>query len=541
MPEKKTAKAGAKGSGNGTATLSKESHAAGMSLLDLEYFKLFNALDLDSSGLVPLSRMLKVLKDIGIKSDDPRIKLSIFSNLEQGIIEDRKLTFDDFKEIIKQSKGSLISDAIQGNLEIPAFKEFTNKIKSIFEKTKGVTDGKVATYIPQLGRVNPEQYAVSICSVSGQRESFGDADKFFCIQSISKPVNYCLALEELGEEFVHKHVGREPSGISFNSLSLNKQGLPHNPMINSGAIMTCSMVKPQLEMADRFDYVLDTWTRLCGGLPAKFNNSVYLSERQTADRNFALGYFMRENKAFPDNTNLIDTLEFYFQCCSIEVSSDALSIAAATLANGGICPITGERIFKPDTVKNCLSLMYSCGMYDFSGEFAFTIGLPAKSGVAGGLMIVVPNLLGMAVWSPRLDAHGNSVRGLEFCKELVKDFNFHNYDSLISASSNKVDPRLRKNESKIDGVISLCFAASTNDLLEIKQLVARGVNINDADYDGRTALHLAASEGYLQIVQYLVNKGAAINALDRWGNTPLDDARRGEHHEIVNYLSGQLS
>jgi glutaminase len=331
-------------------------------------------------------------------------------------------------------------------------------------------------------------------------------------------------------------VGREPSGIGFNGLALNDKGLPHNPLINSGAIMTCSLIRPEWEMADRFDHVLDVWSNLSGGNKAGFNNSVYLSERQTADRNFALGYFMKEKKAFPENTDLISTLEFYFQCCSIEVTAESLGIVAATLANGGICPVSGQRIFQPNTVKNCLSLMSSCGMYDFSGEFAFTIGLPAKSGVAGGLMIVVPNLLGIAIWSPALDELGNSVRGIDFCKRLVNQFNFHVFDSLVGNLDNKRDPRQQRSQSKLDGVISLCWAASEGDLKEVQHLVARGVDINQADYDGRTALHLAASEGKLNVVEYLISKQAVRNPKDRWGNTPLDDARRGGRNEIICLL-----
>ena len=298
------------------------------------------------------------------------------------------------------------------------------------------------------------------------------------------------------------------------------------------------MVQPEAVIADRFDYVLDTWSRLSGNFRAGFNNSVYLSERQTADRNFALGYFMRENNAFPANTDLIQTLEFYFQCCSIEVTTQALSVVPATLANGGICPITGERIFRPDTVKNCLSLMGSCGMYDFSGEFAFTIGLPAKSGVAGGLMVVIPNLLGFAIWSPALDSLGNSVRGLEFCKKLVSKFNFHVFDSLVGSDNQKNDPRQKRNQSTIDGAISLCWAAAEGDIKEMQRLVARGVDINQADYDGRTAMHLAASEGHAAAVEYLLKHGATPTPIDRWGNSPLDDALRAGHAQVAALLDG---
>jgi len=500
-----------------------------------DMFKLFNALDIESVGKIPVSRLVKVLDGMGIKEDDPRVRISnkrLLDDDDSGYTID----YEAFKNIIHESNGTLIKDAIEGNLIIPDFKEFVREIKEVFDSTKSNKSGKVATYIPQLGRVDPEQFAVSVCTIDGQRAALGESDRYFCIQSISKPINYALAMEENGVEQVHKHVGREPSGISFNGLVLNEKGIPHNPMINSGAIMTCSLIRPEKDMSDRFDYVLDLWTKLSGGIPARFNNSVYLSERQTADRNFALGYFMRENGAFPEDTDLIATLEFYFQCCSIEVSTEAMSIVASTLANAGVCPITGLRIFKPETVKNCLSLMYSCGMYDFSGEFAFSIGLPAKSGVAGGLMIVVPNLLGMAVWSPRLDTHGNSVRGIEFCKELVQRFNFHNYDSLISGVSNKIDPRLRKNESRMNSLIDLCWAASAGDVYEVQKLIARGVDVNDADYDRRTPLHIAASEGHLGVVEYLLAHGASIDAQDRWGNSPFDDAQRNGHKALVEFM-----
>jgi glutaminase len=376
--------------------------------------------------------------------------------------------------------------------------------------------------------------------VDGQRLALGDAEVNFCLQSVSKPVNYCLALEEHGEAVVHRHVGREPSGRGFNELTLNKEGLPHNPLINSGAIMTCSLLRAQATPADRFDHVLGTWARLTGGGPVGFNNPVYLSERQTADRNFALGYFMREKQAFPPGADLLGVLEFYFQCCSIETNAKALAVAAAALANAGVCPTTGDRVFQPRTVQNCLSLMSSCGLYDFSGEFAFSIGLPAKSGVSGALLLVVPQVLGLCVWSPRLDALGNSVRAIEFCKQLVARYNFHTYDSLTHGASHKRDPRLRKNQTRIEGVVNLCWAASQGDLAEAQQLAAQGVDLDGADYDGRTALHLAASEGHAHVVEYLIAKGVNLGPVDRWGGTPWSDARRNNHEAVITLLEAAL-
>lgn len=504
------------------------------SMMEIEYNHLFESLKKNKEEFVYLSDLTAALQAVGIKVNDPRLKLDL---QELDHTPQIKLDYEKFKQIVKHSQGGLVKDAIQGNLVIPDFAAFCKELTSIYELTNQNKEGNVATYIPQLGRVDPDKYGISICTVSGQQFSIGDSNEDFCIQSICKPVNYCMVLEEHGEEIVHQHVGREPSGIGFNGLVLNESNLPHNPMINSGAIMSCSLIKPDLEMADRFEHVLNFWNKLTGDKNAVgFNNSVYLSEKETADRNFALGYYMKEKGAFPKNTNLLNTLEFYFQCCSIQTNTHSMAVAAATLANSGICPLTGERVMSNDTVKNCLSLMNSCGMYDFSGEFAFTIGLPAKSGVAGGLMLVIPNLMGIAIWSPRLDKSGNTVKGIEFCKELVKRYNFHIYDSLNLNNPDKKDPRLKRNQTKIDEVISLCWAASEGDLLEVQHLHARGVDINMPDYDGRTALHLAASEGHAHIIAYLIEKGVALNPRDRWGNTPLEDACRGGHTAAIAVL-----
>ena len=503
---------------------------------DTIYRSLFDSFNPDSGGRISPLEVLAQLERFGLQPDDPRIAEAL-TGLTSADGGSRQISFTQFKALARHNS-SLIRRAVEGNLAVPDFAALTADITRMYEELLPVRSGTVAGYIPQLKRVDPDQLAIAVCTVDGQRFSAGDAATAFCLQSVSKTVSYCLALDEHGTETVHQHVGREPSGRSFNELALNPQGLPHNPMINAGAIMCCSLIRPEDDIADRFELVAATWQRLAGGRRPGFNNAVYLSERQTADRNFALGYSMRESGAFRPGTDPVAALEFYFQACSIEVDAQMLAIAAASLANAGVCPLTQDPVFSPETVQSCLSMMSSCGMYDFSGEFAFTIGLPAKSGVSGAVMLVIPGLMGIAVWSPRLDELGNSVRGIEFCRKLAAEYNVHVFDSLGTGRRRtaKRDPRRKKNQARTEAVVALTWAASQGDLDEVRALLAAGVEPGSADYDGRTPLHRAAAEGQTEVVRYLLAAGADPHPKDRWGGTPQSDAEAGDQTEIAALL-----
>ena len=487
---------------------------------------------------VDLKKLTSFFREEGFLRSHPALTQT-FGAIKELLQNGHVVDPAQIENIVKGEGAFLCKKILQRDLAIPDFKRFCSEIKEIYQKTHTNREGRVADYIYQLAKVDPDKYGVSICTVDGQQFCFGDSNEYFSIQSTFKPVSYCMALEELGEETVHQHIGREPSGQSFNEITLDSQGRPHNPMVNAGAIMASSLIRPSATAAERFEMVMKTWKSLSGKDIPIFNNSVYLSEKNSSDRNFALAYFMRERNTFPAGTNILETLDFYFQCCSIDMTCESMAIVAATLAASGVNPLTGRRIFRPEVVKHCLSLMHSCGMYNYSGEFAFSVGLPAKSGVGGGLIVAIPNLMGIGIWSPPLDPQGNSVRGVAFCQELVKRFNFHTYDTLLLDKDERYDPRGFKNTAKVKGAMLLCWAAAQGDLPEVQKLVASGVNPSEGDYDKRTALHLAAAEGNLEVVKFLIGRGVCSDIQDRWGRTPLHEAQRSNHTTVTAFLENQ--
>jgi len=334
-------------------------------------------------------------------------------------------------------------------------------------------------------------------------------------------------------------------------MDMKQRQVPHNPLINAGAILCTSMVDTDQPDADkRLETCLGAWRELsgypvegCANCPIGFDPAVYQSESATADRNWCLGYMMKEKKSFPPCfTNLKDTLELYFQNCAILSNTSAMASAAATLANGGLCPLSGRRVFDADSVRRVLPIMLTCGMYDYSGEWAYQIGMPSKSGVAGCVFMVVPNVCGIAVWSPRLDEVGNSVRGVAVAKKLAQYITFHNFEIFSHMASTKLNPVEHKDAEKMRVLGEIIYAATVGDVQTLEYWQNANVDLYRGDYDLRTALHLAAAEGQKQVVKFLVDHAPVkwqrqvVCSRDRWGGTPLDDALHNGHQECAEIL-----
>lgn len=303
---------------------------------------------------------------------------------------------------------------------------FQTYLNELHCKYQALNDGNVANYIPELAKANPDWFGIAIATVNGDLFTVGDANQLFTIQSISKVFVQGLALEDHGREYFLTKVGVEPTGDAFNAIVLDEESKrPYNPMVNAGAIATTGLIKGS-GPTERLNRMLAVFRRYIGH-DIFVDISTYLSERTTGDRNRAMAYLMRNFGMI--NTGIEETLDLYFQQCSVMVSCQDLAVMAATLANRGINPITGERAVAACYIRDILSVMYTCGMYNFAGRWAYTVGLPAKSGVSGGIIVVVPNQIGIAVFSPRLDARGNSVRGVKVCEDISEYFGLHLFDS----------------------------------------------------------------------------------------------------------------
>ncbi|MEX1317983.1 MAG: glutaminase A [Synechococcaceae cyanobacterium] len=485
-------------------------------------------------GVTDSRRIKARIASIGIDIGDIRLQTTMERLAEWG---DRPLDLEKFSETVGPEL-RMINRCFQRQLIIPDWEEFCNDIQTIFKNVEPDCSGKNADYIPILRDADPERWGVAICTVDGQRMRLGDVDVFHSIQSVSKPLNYAHALVLEGADFIHRFVGTEPSGRPFNALDMLPDMRPFNPCVNAGAIMTAGIIasgSPNRDAREITQDVMNLWSRLCGGIDeVRYSEETMLSERATAHTNFAIAYLLQGRTGLPRDVDLHKMLDLYLACCSIEMTTEMLAVAAATLANGGVCPITGEEVLPTEVVKKTLAVMQSAGMYDNAGSFTLEVGLPAKSGVAGAVLVVVPNLMGFATFSPRLDDYGNSVRGVAFCRELVDRFTFHIYDNLSGGHTGcKRDPRASQHDQKQRDLSELRWAVAYGDryATKVRDLMLNCmIDICLADGDIKEAEITTISTTYAEIM----GQPTSRQELDYW-----IDSRRGQFDGTTSPKTGE--
>lgn len=294
-------------------------------------------------------------------------------------------------------------------------------LEAIIENNKELTkNGTVATYIPELSKADPSALGIYISNIDGTEYFAGDYDYKFTIQSISKVISLMVALNDSGKEKVFSKVGVNPTADAFNSiipLEYKNPNKPLNPMINAGAIATVSLINGT-SAKETFDRILDFTRKITNNKDININERVFLSEKETGNKNRALAYFMKDLGIIEPPVE--DVLEVYFRQCAMEITCKDIARIGAMLANDGVLPWNGERVITRDIARTVKTIMVTCGLYDGSGEFAVNIGIPGKSGVGGGIMGAVPGRMGIGVVGPSLDEKGNSIAGIKVLEELSK-------------------------------------------------------------------------------------------------------------------------
>lgn len=311
-------------------------------------------------------------------------------------------------------------------------REFEDALNHAYRSQVDNHDGTVADYIPELSKASPGDFGLAIATTAGKVYAVGAVESRFTIQSVSKAFAFCLALEVAGPEVVSSRVGVEPSGDPFNAIVFDPQtNRPFNPMVNAGAIAIAGILHEYLGEG-AYDFMLERFSA-AAHRSLGLNETVYLSEHETGHRNRAIGHLLLASDALavpPDAA-----LDLYFRQCSIEISALDLAWMGATFANMGTHPVSRKPAFDIAAVRSTLAVMFTCGMYDYAGHWAYDVGIPAKSGVGGGIVGVVNRQLGIASYSPRLDAKGNSVRGVGAFKVLADHFGLHAFDCTNVGSS----------------------------------------------------------------------------------------------------------
>ncbi|KAL1130744.1 hypothetical protein AAG570_011985 [Ranatra chinensis] len=464
------------------------------------------------------NRGLEMLAAEGLViEEDPRLQefADMFKENRRG-----KIDLETFQRVFGEEE-ELILKALTKSLVVADFQEFKAKVEELYKRQLSNFSGDVhCKNVPEADRREPTPWGVKIWTVDGQTLGIGDCEAPFAIQSCGKPFLYGLALDLLGSDAVHELIGWEPSNFHQDDIALDSKNRPHNPFTNAGSIIVCSLLQrvglKDMSHSQEHDYIAQYLKDLSGGGVVRFNNSVFILERERGDQNRAIAYYLASLGIIPTTTHHITRCtQLHFEMCSMDVTCNSLGMMGCTLANSGMCPTTSKRVLKPDTVKSVLSVMESCGMYNYSGNFLFEVGLPAKAGASGGILMVVPGVLGIATFSLRLDKMGNSARGLSFLKEFAEKFRYHPFDDVTSDLKRRY-PNRRTPDMVCQPFCRILTAVSSGDSMALVKILRSGNEAMVRDIEGHTILHLAASKGLMEaVVQIVTYSRGLVHAKDK--------------------------
>ncbi|XP_067293312.1 glutaminase liver isoform, mitochondrial isoform X4 [Pseudorasbora parva] len=461
-----------------------------------------------SGGRVNCNQFFEALWSSGIIRTDPRIKdcYSLMRKLQEA---DGTVDRSTFYRCVTGFV-SFILKALQGRFVIPDFYTFTEETQKLFIKCKQLSSLKEK----EDARESSTKWGISVCTVDGQRLSLGDWAEPCILGEIAWPLIYGLAVDQQGSDYVHRFVGMEEYSKYDSPFTLTKQGLPHSPLVETGAIICTSLLqvatRPVADEEEKYESVLNIIRRLCNKEHANLNcTSIAIAVIKTCEK-----------------TSSVSTL-FHFIYKRRKRCGDQFYTGFT---------VTGDQVMSPHAVRSTLSMMQVAGMKDYSRTFHFRTSVPAKSSQSGVVLIVVPGVLGLMCWSPGLDCNGNSWRGVHFCEELVSTFQLHSFD-IRTPFRQVLCYRQWKVESEGYQIMNVLLAVYRGDMVSLRRYLLSGADVNAVDYDGRSALHVAASEGRLDVIKFLVeNAGANCTLKDRWGNTALQEAMRCNQDPAIQFL-----
>ncbi|XP_044211831.1 glutaminase liver isoform, mitochondrial isoform X2 [Thunnus albacares] len=491
-----------------------------------------------SDGKINVSQFFEAIWCSGLHRSDPRLR-ECFFHLRK--LQDTEGTVDRnaFHRCVTGFV-SLILKALQGRFVIPDFSTFTEETQKLFSRCRQLS----SVQEKEKETMDSTKWGVSICTVDGQRLSLGDWAGSLVLGEVSWPLVYGVAVDLLGSDLVHRYVGVEEYSRHDSPFTLTKTGIPHSPLTETGAVVTTSLLQLAgrlcAEEEEKYDSVLNVVRRLCNKEHANLNCTSYQSSRKASVRLHALSFYLQEKKCFPEKADINAALDLMLQCSSTEVTCESGAAMAASLANGGLCPLSGDQVLSPVTTRSMLSMMQVAGMKDYSTTFHYKTSIPAVSSSHGSLLAVVPGVLGLMAFSPELDACGNPWRAVHFCQELISTFQLHSFD-IRTPFRQVLAYRQWKAESEGYQIMNVLLAAFKGDVQSLRRYFLSGVDVNAVDYDGRSALHVAAAEGHTEVIRFLLENTGANPALkDRWGSSPLQEARRHNRDAAVQLLQGNI-